>query len=160
MKTMLLTFSTVLSTLLGANAFAGAANAVFECSSASGRTKLSASVPGDFAEHVVTFSIDGRKSKYVDAIVQHAPYKTVKNSDILINGSMENKNYSFAITAPGNPSVVLFTLKAIPSSIKVKQISNGERGSLRAIIQGLDPREESPTVSKEIEVKCDYDYSI
>jgi hypothetical protein len=153
-------FVMTLTTLFAATAFAGASNASFECVSASGRTTLSASVPGDYAEHSVTLKIDGKKVKYIDANVPAPSNKNIKNSEIEVLGTMKDKNYSFAITEVGNPSAALLTLTAIPKSINVKDLSIGERGSLRAIIQGIDPRGDGTVVTKPIEVKCKYDYTI
>ncbi|WP_413288324.1 hypothetical protein [Bdellovibrio sp. HCB337] len=148
-----------LTTLFTTSAFAGATNAIFECVSGSGRTTLTASVPGDFAEHSVTLTIDGKVAEYFDTIEQTPPYLSIRNSDVAVTGDMQKKDYSFLITQQESPSAVLLSFTAIPKSIKVKSVSGGERGSLRAIIQGVDPRDKS-LVTKPIEVKCTYEYTI
>lgn len=149
-----------LVSLFSASAFAGATNAQFDCVSDSGRTVLTAGVPGDFAEHWMTLTIDGKAVEYFDTIDQKPPYESIKNSEIVVSGDMQKKNYGFVITELGNKSAVLFSFKAIAGSIKVKSVPNGERGTLRATIQGIDPRGDGKVVTKSIEVKCSYDYTI
>ena len=143
---------------------AGSTNAIFECKSASGRTVLTASVPGDHAEHFVELTIDGETIVWKDVTLQQAPFNNDKNSSIHVLGNLNKKNYHFLITASGsgtNNSVEVFRFSAVPSSINLKQTSGGERGNLSAVIIGKDPRaEKKGQASPEIVVNCSYTYEI
>ena len=145
-------------------ACAGSANATFDCKSASGRTVLKASVPGDHAEHLVKLTIDGETVEWKDVIMQQSPFKNIKNSSVFVLGAMKNKNYHFLLTAPEGGSAnarEVFRFSAVPSSIKVKQTSNGERGQLSAVIVGQDPRaKKGGKASPKIVVECSYSYEI
>ncbi|MGB0847003.1 MAG: hypothetical protein ACPGSM_09765 [Thiolinea sp.] len=150
--------------LTAVSGYAGSANADFKCKSASGRTVLQASVPGDHAEHLLTFTIDGEAVEWKDVIAQQSPFKSDKNSSVFVLGSMKTKNYHFLITAPDSDnagSKQVFRFSAIPSSINVKQTANGERGRLSAVVAGQDPRaNKGGQVSPEIVVDCTYTYEI
>jgi hypothetical protein len=145
-------------------ACAGSANATFDCKSASGRTVLKASVPGDHVEHLVELSIDGETVEWKDVIMQQSPFKNIKNSSIFVLGAMKKKNFHFLLTAPEDSSansIEVFRFSAVPSSIKVKRTSNGERGQLSAIIVGRDPRaKKNGKASPKIVVDCSYSYEI
>jgi hypothetical protein len=96
--------------------------------------------------------------------MQQSPFKNIKNSSVFVLGTMKMKNYHFLLTAPQDGSanfVEVFRFSAVPSSIKVKQTSNGERGQLSAIIVGQDPRaEKDGQVSPKVVVDCSYSYEI
>lgn len=144
--------------------YAGSANAVFDCKSASGRTALVASVPGDHAEHSVKWTVDGETVEWKDIVLQEPPYKSDKNSSIFVLGSMKMNNYHFLVTAPddgkANP-IEVFRFSAMPSSIQVEKTANGERGTLSAVIGGRDPRaEKNGKASPKIVVSCSYMYEI
>lgn len=136
--------------------YAGSANAIFSCQSTSGRTELTASVPGDFAEHNIELSIDGEEVNWYDQINQ-SNYEVEKNSSVYVLGSLQDKNYHFLVTS--NDAQELLTFTAIPSSIKVKQTQYGETGTLKAKINGIDPRNTSETIP-EITLNCSYNYEI
>lgn len=144
--------------------YAGSANAVFDCKSASGRTALTASVPGDHAEHSVKWTVDKETIEWKDVTIQEPPYKSDKNSSVFVLGSMKMNNYHFLITAPSNDkssALEVFRFSAVPSSIDVKKTANGERGQLAAIIGGRDPRaEKNGSTSPKIVVNCTYTYEI
>lgn len=144
--------------------YAGSANAVFDCKSASGRTVLTASVPGDHAEHSVKWTVDGETIEWKDVVLQEPPYKSDKNSSVFVLGSMKMNNYHFLITKPSNDkssAIEVFRFSAMPSSIQVEKTANGERGKLSAVIGGHDPRaEKNGEVSPRIVVSCSYTYEI
>ncbi|MDD0853610.1 hypothetical protein HBN50_10895 [Halobacteriovorax sp. GB3] len=150
--------TTFLFTLLSLsiNSFAGASAAVFNCVSDSGRTKLSASVPGDFEEHEVDLMIDGKAVKYY-SLVNQTTYQMEENSSVYVLGSLNEKNYHFLVTSKKGEK--LFTFSAIPSTIKVKSSEYGESGSLKAKLTGVDPRTDNKLMP-EITVSCTYQYEI
>ena len=136
--------------------WAGGASAQFSCKSDSGRTTLEASVPGDFVEHSVDFNIDGEEVNWFSGINQ-STYEVEENSSLLVLGSLQEKNYHFiALNSDGQK---VFTFSAIPSSIKLEATSNGELGSLKARITGVDPRG-GELQSPVIVVNCTYGYEI
>ncbi len=137
----------MLALSFSAQAFAGSANAEFECVSASGRTLLKASVPGDYAEHDVDFSIDGKSLRW-----------TAEDSVIDISGELQKQNYKFVVTEADHEARKVVIFEAIPGTANIKTTGNGEAGSLRARVYGEDPRNNQP--SKVIEVKCKYRYEI
>ena len=149
---------------ISVSSYAGSANALFDCKSASGRTVLMASVPGDHAEHLIEWTIDHETVKWKDIIIQKPPYNNDKNSSIFVLGSMKMANYHFLVAAPNGDKAGLrdvFRFSAIPSSINVKKTANGERGKLSAIIVGQDPRaNKNGRVSPKIVVDCAYTYEI
>jgi len=144
--------------------YAGSANAIFDCKSASARTTLSASVPGDHAEHSVSFTIDGETIKWKNEVIQQPPYNMDKNSNVFIVGSMKEKNYHFLIAAPTKTKsdmIEVLRFSAIPESIKVQKTSGGEKGQLSAIVFGKDPRKEKDeNSSPKIVLDCNYTYEI
>lgn len=145
------------------SAYAGSANAIFDCKSASGRTTLAAHVPGDQAEHKVTFTVDGEVVEWYDTITQEPPYKQKKNSNVLVIGSMKAKNYHFVIATADKERNIseVFRFSAMPKSIKVKKTAGGETGQLSAIVEGKDPREEKDgQISPKIVLDCTYTYEI
>lgn len=146
--------------LVAPSAFAGATNIQLSCVSDSGRTKLEASVPGDFAEHDVAFSIDGKSVRYFDTVNQTTG-QSESNSAIVMDGTMRARNFKFAVFVDeGNKfDAQVLKFEALPNTIKLSRNSNGERGSLRAQVQGRDPRNTAEE-SKLIEVKCSYVYEI
>lgn len=148
--------------LVSVSSYAGSANAFFDCKSASGRTVLKASVPGDHTEHLIEFTIDNENVEWKDVTIQKPPYNNDKNSSIFVLGTMKMKNYHFLVTASGDDKADfsdVFRFSAIPSSIKVKQTPNGERGQLSAIVVGKDPRAtKNGRVSPKIVVNCSYTY--
>lgn len=144
MKTTLLP---LIALVVSGPAFAGASNAYFDCVSASGRTTVKASVPGDFAEHDVEFAIDGKSMRW-----------TMDDSVIDISGELRKQNYKFVVTEADHEARKVVVLEAIPGTAKIQSNSNGERGILRAKVYGEDPRTNQP--SKVIEVKCSYSYEI
>lgn len=150
--------------LAPATSYAGSANAVFDCQSASGRTALTASVPGDQAEHLVKWTVDKETVEWKNVIIQEPPYKSDKNSSVFVLGSMKMNNYHFLITKPStdqSSAIEVFRFSAVPSSIDVKKTANGERGQLSAIIGGRDPRaDKNGKVSPRIVVNCTYTYEI
>lgn len=137
----------VVALAFSTQAFAGAANAEFQCVSASGRTIVKASVPGDFAEHDVDFSIDGKSLRW-----------TMDDSFIQISGELRKQNYKFVVTEADHEARNVVVFEAIPGTAKIRATGNGEAGTLRARVYGEDPRNYQP--SKVIEVKCNYSYEI
>ncbi|MGV6810008.1 MAG: hypothetical protein ACWA5U_09040 [bacterium] len=146
------------------NAYAGVANASFDCKSASGRTTVVASVPGDHVEHKVTFAIDGEKLVWKNETFQEPPYAMDKNSSIFVLGSMQSKNYHFMVVAPNSDNIEISELlrfSAVPASINVKKTPNGEKGTLSAIVQGQDPRKaKDGQNSPKIVLDCTYTFEI
>lgn len=133
--------------------FSGGANAHFSCKSASGRTTLEATVPGDYEEHSVEFNIDGEEVKWFSGVNQDT-YEVEENSSLFVLGTLRNKNLHFIAINDKGQKVLTFT--AVPSSIEIKY---GEKGTLTAEIQGLDPRDgklQSPIIT----VNCSYSYEI
>lgn len=146
-------------------AYAGSTNAYFDCVSGSGRTVLKASVPGDHLEHAVNLTIDGEGLQWFEHYVFDGEQDGWQsNSNIAVLGSMKDKNYHFVVFAPGDhagDSREVFRFSAIPKTIKVEKTYGGERGTLKAMIHGLDPREEKKGEnSPYIQVSCDYAYEI
>lgn len=150
--------------LVSVSSYAGSANAFFDCKSASGRTVLKASVPGDHAEHLIELTIDNETVIWKDVTIQKPPYNNDKNSSIFVLGSMKMANYHFLVAAPSGDTASLsevFRFSAVPSSMKVKRTPNGERGKLSAIIVGQDPRaNKNGQASPKIVVDCSYTYEI
>jgi hypothetical protein len=144
--------------------YAGSANAVFDCKSASGRTALTASVPGDHAEHYVTLTVDSEAVAWYNTTIQEPPYNQKKNSNVFIVGSMKTKNYHFILVAPNSDNIEIsevLRFSAVPESIKVKKTTNSEKGTLSAIIQGQDPRKaKDGQNSPKIVLDCTYTYEI
>ncbi|WP_372655763.1 hypothetical protein [Halobacteriovorax sp.] len=147
---------TLLALSISISAHAGSANATFTCESASGRTALNASVPGDHAEHNVEFTIDEKTIDWYSEVNQ-TTYSMDENSKVYVLGKLEDKNYHFIIT--NTEGYKTLTFSAIPSSIKVTQTEYGEKGSLKAVIIGNDPRSFTDQ-TPEITVDCSYSYEI
>ena len=147
---------TLLALSVSISAQAGSANATFTCESASGRTTLSASVPGDYAEHNVELTIDGKTIDWYSEVNQ-TTYTTQENSTVHVLGTLQDKNYHFMIL--NTEGYKTLTFSAIPSSIRVKQTEYGETGTLKAIVSGNDPRSLADQ-TPEITVDCSYSYEI
>ena len=139
----------LLSVLLSAVTFysisatAGSTQEIFECRSGSGRTTLYAEVPGDHAEHKMTFSIDGSRTTYIDE------YTAGTNSSIEVFGAMWDQPTNFHFIVKDTDGNSVFTFLAIPGSIRLKRTVNGRVGTLDAYIVGKVPRKGriSPTIS-------------
>src|SRR3989338_8322312 len=150
MKTLLF-----FAALVGANAYAGTTQIYLDCQSASQRTQLEASIPGDEAAHNVTFTIDGKSLTWLDSIEEGA------NSEINVSGSASGKDLEFALwkinaTRGDLPYLAFETLSA-----NVKRTQNGERGTIRARVQALDPRKPGENIfAPIIELNCSYVYEI
>lgn len=145
--------------LFAAQAHAGATNIELNCVSGSGRTKLVASVPGDFAEHKVDFSIDGAKYSWADTV------DIEKDSSIDVRGEARKGTFAFDVLAFDIESQQTlqkkyFSLKQTAGTQKIRTTGNGERGTFQATVQGLDPREATEKTSPVVAVKCTYVYEI
>lgn len=136
--------------------FAGATHAQFSCKSASGRTLLEASVPGDFDEFEVDLAIDNEKVSWY-SLLNQTTYQMEENSHIYVLGSLKEGNYHFVIANQEGEEVLRFS--AISSSIQLENSAYGERGSLQAKVYGQDPRADKEW-TPVITLNCDYSYEI
>ncbi|KYG65541.1 hypothetical protein AZI86_00225 [Bdellovibrio bacteriovorus] len=168
MKRSLLMTAAVI--LLSQGALAGATNAYLECVSASGKTKVSSLFPGDFTESGLIFSIEGVSNAYADQDLVDARemnngriYEEYAHAKLTRIVSQDN------LSAKANPSLLVgvesvegdqafLVLQSIPGTIKMKRTANGQRGTLSATVQGLDPR--TGGASPVINLKCNYKYEI
>lgn len=168
--------------MLGAQiAMAGASNVGLDCKSASGRTKLSASLTGDNPEQQVTLSIDESSINYInqetiDTILMNREYlkdaeelarmdKTLAGTLSVIStvDDIKHQKFSFVVstttTVNGDQPVLSFEANA--ASVKTKKFGHSSTkasftGTLSKII---DPRTGKP-FDKNIVVSCEYDYSL
>lgn len=136
-------------------AFAGSTQEVFECSSASGRTEVYAEVPGDHAEHSLSFAIDDAKITYFDG---YGIDGRSTDSSVEVLGSLDQVKTNFHFMIRNLKGNTMFTFLAIPGTVKIRKTRHGQRGVLDAYVVGFDPREvgTSPT----IRVSCSYVYEI
>lgn len=166
-KTALITAMILLSQT---HAFAGSAQANLECVSASGKTKVEATFPGDSSESGVIFTIEDQQVAYMDKNMKFAydlnndpelrpnPYwkKWEKAQVVSIKSLDQVQKGKLSINVFNEKA--LFRLDAIAGTVKVKGRPGSSRGTLKAQVQGIDPRTGGP--SKVIEVLCNYDYAI
>ncbi|MFA5137779.1 MAG: hypothetical protein WC728_01010 [Elusimicrobiota bacterium] len=151
----------VLALSFAQSAFAGSTNIELQCVSDSGRTQLTAWIPGDEAEHNVTFTIDGKSLNWFDHIVQTPPYPQEKNSNIVVSGRARQGDLKFQLLPKDKEGAVLFSFQELAGTQNIKKTYSGERGRLRAKVMGVDPRyAEQGTQSKVIEVLCEYRYEL
>lgn len=144
----------ILSMLTSFGAFAGANNAEINCVSASGRTKVYAYVPGDFAEYKVKFSIDGKVAEYVDT------YGEGKNADFTVQDKLENKSYELFVLQRGE---LVFGMEALAKNLRYSEAGSTRNAEFTAEIspESVDPRAENgKTLNKTIYVSCKFHYSI
>ena len=153
MKTLI----TIACMLAAQIAYAGSADRVLDCQSASGRTVVKGVVPGDSLDLNLSFEIDGEKLEYMDTYVG---LNHVQNAEIQLLGSLTAKKPSFHFVIQHLIDGLSFTFMALPGSVKVKQTNLGETGTFKALVVGTDPRSAHQAVSPTIEVTCDYDYQI
>lgn len=142
-------------------ALAGATNIELNCRSNSGRTTLVASVPGDFAQYETTFTIDGVARSYYDTAEKSQDIYLTK---IEVQGAAAKGSLAFEVKEVQTErfgTEFMLKFKQLDNGSGIRRTQNGERGTLRAMIQGLDPRAgDTYLQSKQIEVLCDYVYEI
>ncbi len=145
-------------------AFAGSAQAHLECSSASGKTQVSATFPGDSSESGVIFTIEGQQLAYMDENMKEIRelnnnriYEEYANAQVVNIRTVDQlKKRKFAMTVDWNSE--LFRMDAIPNTVKYTKTYGGSRATFKAQVQGIDPRNFQK--SKVIEVSCKYRYEI
>lgn len=126
-------------------AFAGSADAILTCKSASGRTIFKASLQDLVAFTNAEFSIDDQTLKYNDDTKGHLVFNA------------KNKILTIRIE---DPKIGWITFYAIPTTFKTLQSKRHEAHyKFQAVIQGKDPRKDK-WQSKEIVLDCDLTYSI
>jgi|GEM_PF-5536955 len=106
MKTNLLIVLMILTT----TSFAGSTNIELDCSSNSGRTKLSGNIPGDEYSYNVSFSIDSNKIVFKNL----ADLASVEAYEALSDGifSLKLSNYE---------THEFLSMHALPQTVKFKQ---------------------------------------
>jgi hypothetical protein len=126
-------------------AFAGSADAVLICKSASGRTVFTANLQDLVAFTDAKFSIDGQTLIYSNSAMGHLVFNE------------KNKVLTLAIN---DDKIGWLTFYAIPSTFKTLE-SKRHRAhyKFKAVIQGKDPRKDE-WQSKEITLDCELTYSI
>lgn len=150
--------ATVLGTAIGtlalsSTALAGVANTEFSCISESGRTQLEASVPGDYLQHDVKFTIDDALVEYFDRTDYEATGKRIVNSKVTMLGNTMDvsKDYGFVVSKKGK---AMLTFIVVNGTAKIRHTNLGEKGVMKAKVQGVDPR--TGKASKEITLNCRY----
>ena len=153
--------------LLMANvARAGSAQANIDCKSSSGKTTVQAIFPGDGPESGVIFSIEDKSVKYMDQSMKSflelnqfidSDYADAELALIQTRAELRKQKLTISVNAPDTKQLV-FLLEVITGTAKVTKTTNGQRGTFKAKVQGVDPRTSSP--SKLIEVSCAYRYEI
>ena len=125
--------------------FAGSADAILTCKSASGRTVFRAKIGDLLSFTSATFAIDGESLIYND----------YSKGQVVFNA--KHKVFTISIN---DPKVGWLTFYAIPASFKT--ITNqrfNQHYKFKAVIQGKDPRQ-GKYQSKEITLNCELTYSI
>jgi len=141
MKKLLFLFLLFSSSL----SFAGSADAILECKSASGRTIFKAALQDLIGFTSATFTIDGESIHYKNSEFGHLVFNA------------KNKILTLSIS---DPKLGFLTFYAIPTTFKSLKKKNYEKHyKFEAIIQGLDPRKNKHQ-SKEIKLYCELTYSI
>lgn len=126
-------------------AFAGSADAVLICKSASGRTVFKAYLQDLAGFTEAQFTIDG----------QTLQYKSESSGHLVFNE--KNKILTISIN---DAKVGWLTFYAIPTSFKtLKSKRHQAHYKFKAVIQGKDPRK-GEWQSKEIVLDCELTYSI
>lgn len=170
MKRSLLKFVIpAISLLISHGALAGATNARLECVSASGKTKVSATFPGDFMESGLILSIENQSNAYADQYLMEAremnegriyeEYADARLVKIISEDNLRAKTSRLSIgveSVEGDQAFV--ALQSIDGTVKLKRTYSGSRGTFSATVQGLDPR--TGGASPVITVKCNYSYEI
>lgn len=126
-------------------AYAGSADAILTCKSASGRTIFKAALQDLVAFTSAEFSIDGEKLIYTDDSKGHLVFNA------------KNKVLTLTIN---DAEVGWLTFYAIPTTFKT--VSKGHHSAhykFKAVIQGKDPRK-GKYQSKEITLDCELTYSV
>jgi hypothetical protein len=126
-------------------AFAGSADAILTCKSASGRTIFQAGIQDLVGFSWAKFAIDG----------QEIAYDNEGAGQVVFN----EKHKIFTLSINDSKKGFL-TFYAIPSTFEVIKKSNYEKQyKFQAVIQGLDPRK-GKHQSKNIVLNCELKYSI
>jgi hypothetical protein len=148
----------VATTAFAGISWAGATNVELTCRSQTGRTQVTASVPGDLAQFDLDFKIDGKVATYRSS-------KTPGGSIIDVVDDLENKEYTLSISTHDLGEV--FKLVAIPRTIKSSGDGNFVKARFAAQILPvtLDPRQDLVTRLKDsigsgINVTCTYLYEL
>lgn len=135
----------LLSLFSSSIAFAGSADAVLTCKSASGRTIFKAHLQDLVAFTDAAFTIDGQTIKYTNDTKGHLVFNE------------KNKILTISIN---DPNVGWLTFFAIPDTFKkVKSAPYSKHYKFKAVIQGKNPRPNKGQ-SKEIVLNCELTYSI
>jgi hypothetical protein len=165
---------------LSASALAGSSQVEIKCQSASGKTKILASVPGDDSTAFVTLTLPSK----VDAT------KTISTSylNTLLLEDMKLNNEDPTVLFPGYQTAVfsviehpdlgaysinvlvqesgfdnsVLTLTAKATTLKIRDRSDSSRqGTFEALLEAVDPRTPNHSASiAPIAVSCTYFYSI
>ncbi len=143
--------------LTPAPAVAGAANVKLSCTSDSGRTKLSGSVPGDLIEFSLVFEIDNERLDYYRKFEDDGNLERA-NARIAVDDEIRDRKYHFVVT--NKDGATLLSLEATGTTIKYKAGASGETNArFRATVSGVDPRNTSRR-SPRIRMNCRYHYSV
>lgn len=157
----------VLMAMLMSNfAFAGATQVFVVCQSTDKKIKLLASFPGDMLGSVVDLTVGQSKKTYLNSFAVE---------DARMNNQNINELYPFGYEVASVAGVDRTEMKvltiavikddwkrlelvAIPSTVKMKTITNGHTGSFSAKLQTQDPSGKDKNISATLQ--CKYDYSI
>lgn len=137
---------------LSAQAFAGAADAIVKCKSASGRTMIDAVYPVDSIEGSMTFKVDNAS----------VTYETNEASKTAVIASRSRNNLAMVVTQDtgGKVDLILLDLRSVGRIRKSALPYGGELLKFNAVVGGLDPRLENESALPQINVTCTYDYHI
>jgi hypothetical protein len=157
----------VLMAILVSNfAFAGATQVFVDCQSANKKIKLFASFPGDMLGSVVDLAVGQSKKTYLDEFgVEDIKMNRQDINKVYPQGyeiasiagvdRTEMKVLTIAVVKDG---VNKLELVAIPPTVKMKTVTDGETGLFSAKLQTIDPSGKEENISATLQ--CTYDYTI
>ncbi|MEK2688772.1 hypothetical protein [Bdellovibrio sp. GT3] len=155
---------TTAATLVGFSSvsYAGAANALLECVSDSGKTKLVADIPGDYSSAAVSINVEGKELHWINSaregeIIYSKPQEQYPNYELATISSVVSISRKVATLQVVDKKYEFnkITLIAYPETIKGKTAD----ATFRATLSTKDPRAENKYLY-DVPVTCKYGYSI
>ena len=137
---------------------AGSANIELKCQSASGRTMVSGSVPGDSLDYNLRIQIDGRTLRYADGCADLHCNRRLQGGKLYVVEAIKQR--VFAIAFVGSASLAAGSFYALPNTVRYQKTANGYQARYQAIYYGADPRQPNQLVKAPIQLTCQQQYEI
>lgn len=149
---------------LSAQVFAGSAQSEITCSSASKKTQVTASLPGDSTEASVTVVLDatGPNRTKVSFVNQDmVDFSTMNGLDLTTGAEVRDietrdklpTSFGFSVLS-GPQGTKVVNVSAYRNTIKLKTSNLGHRASFKAELSMVDPRPGHAPELKGIVVDC------